>query len=168
MSRMIWMDFDAFVADSRSGPGGADPAEVVRRLPYSRLLELDGSDSPRGPSLRSFRLLHEIPPAGPEAVSVIKIFEHVPGARLRGRASPHAVVTLSCPLVSDAGRPFTYLATVRADASGVFLARFPYATVGRNGGTVAAERPTARLGDRVVPFDVTEEQVRGGATVEIR
>ena len=98
----------------------------------ARLYHFDGSEaaapSPINdliPPLRRHRMLFESVPAhaaGPSE-SHYKVFEHVRGARIVGRAPPETEVRLMLPLQTNRGRRFAYMArTISGPGSALFSA----------------------------------------------
>ncbi|WP_342679579.1 oligosaccharyl transferase, archaeosortase A system-associated [Methanofollis sp. UBA420] len=109
------------------------------------------SDSPARPldtvpALGHYRLIYE---SSADVATSIKVFEHVPGAVVKG----DGVVEL--PLVTNSGRAFTYR---QQSVNGTFV--LPYATESENGG-VRATGPY-RIAGTDTSFTVTEEAVLSG------
>jgi len=105
--------------------------EVGPASMYRALWERDGSASAQGvPALERHRLVYEFATRkGPDpGRALFKVFQHVAGARIRGRASPGSEVRARLPLVSPAGRHFEYASRTRADAEGRYELRVPYAS----------------------------------------
>ncbi len=82
-------------------------------------------------ALGHYRLVHE------SASSVtstgqkyVKIFEHVPGATIRGTASPGTEVVITVPISTNQGRTFEYRQSTVADSDGGFSLIVPYSTEG--------------------------------------
>ncbi len=96
-----------------------------------------------------------------------KLYEHVAGARLEGRAVPGAEVRASLDLESNRGRAFRYAARTRADAEGRYRLRVPHAT--RHGPASVRSRGPYRIesGGRSVLVEVDEADVTGGRAVAI-
>ncbi len=111
------------------------------------------------PALQHYRLVHESPQnvfgnvgaGGPDLKSV-KIFEYVPGARIKGDG------IIEVPVVTNAGRAFTYR---QESVNGTFIV--PYATSGWSG-EVKTTGPY-RIAGTGQTFDVTEEDIRQGRTI---
>ena len=112
----------------------------------------------RVPALQHYRLIHEtqgnvygnVGEDGPD-LKYVKIFEYVPGATIRGEG------IIEVPIVTNAGRTFTYR---QESVNGTFIV--PYATGGT--GEVRATGQY-RITDTGQVFDVTEEDVRQGRTI---
>lgn len=98
------------------------------------------------PALRHYRLIYE---SSKDPSTSIKVFEHVPGAVVKG----DGVAELS--LVTNSGREFTYR---QESVNGTFV--LPYATDRENGG-VRATGPY-RIAGTGTTFAVTEEAVLAG------
>ncbi len=99
------------------------------------------------------------------ALPGFKIYEFVPGALVKGRAAPAATVEARLGIRTHTGRSFEYVARVRADASGSYALRFPYAS-GTDTGWVAAQ-PTVELrsGAFSASLSVSEQAVAQGLPV---
>jgi len=131
----------------------------------------DGSEPERPapgdpPALARHRLVYESPPWAQEAVAApafFKVFEHVAGARVAGRAAPGARVGVSLPLRTNRGRELVYRAHTIADASGHYALRLPYAN--RDG--PPAVRPgsqyTLRCRSDSAPLEISESEIQSGA-----
>ena len=108
------------------------------------------------PALQHYRLVHESPQnvfgnvgaGGPDLKSV-KIFEYVPGARIKGDG------IIEVPVVTNAGRAFTYR---QESVNGTFIV--PYATSGWTGDVKATGQ--YRIAGTGQVFDVTEEDIQQG------
>lgn len=101
-----------------------------------------------------------------ELLSSVKIFELVPGARLRGSTWPSAKLTLFLGLkVTTTGRELVYRQSAQADANGRFELLMPYSSAGGSD-VVSAVAPIQLLAaapdgqQRVVSFRVTEQAVQ--------
>ncbi len=156
------------VAQSDSGfLGEEDPgAESMYRALYTR----DGSELGSGlPALQHYRLLYESQLRGERRrrLSLQKLFEYVPGARLVGRASPGARVRARVKVTTNRERSFVYATRVTAGPDGLYELRVPYATTGaaaaasRTGTyySIECNRERKRL-------QVPEEAVREGSVVQ--
>jgi dolichyl-diphosphooligosaccharide--protein glycosyltransferase len=155
------------IAAARAGFGAPlpGPASMQRAL-YDR----DGSAGDPGgpPPLVGHRLVYESRPgegSGRQRASLYKVFEIVPGARIRGRAAPGARVELALPVRTNRLRSFVYRASARADAGGRYVFRVPYAN--RGGPPAVTVAPAYRLlcGDDVADVAVAEPEVRAGGEV---
>jgi dolichyl-diphosphooligosaccharide--protein glycosyltransferase len=108
------------------------------------------------PALRHYRLVHESPSnvfsQSPPDLKYVKVFEHVPGARIAG----DGVIELD--LVTNAGRNFTYR---QASQNGEFVV--PYATSGSPNEVRAAGK--YRIVGTGREIDVPEEAVQQGLQV---
>ncbi|MDN7025044.1 oligosaccharyl transferase, archaeosortase A system-associated [Methanoculleus sp. FWC-SCC1] len=109
----------------------------------------------RVPALQHYRLVHESPQnvfsggASVPDIKYVKIFEYVPGAKIRGEG------VIEVPIVTNTGRTFTYR---QESASGEFVV--PYATTDGSG-EVTATGPYQIAGTALI-FDVTEDDIAQG------
>lgn len=115
------------------------------------------------------------------AVSRLKLFERVEGARLVGTALPGAAVTAGVRVVVEqddgqVARSFTHSVTTTAGPDGRFELVFPYATSGflgpQDGGTDVAAKPQGVVivtspGSGNARVDVTETAVLKGEAVPV-
>ena len=83
------------------------------------------------PAFERHRLIQESAPK-PWAPSqpFFKVYEHVAGARVEGRAPPGALVRFALGLTTPRGRSFTWRSHARAGADGRYRIRLPYSTRG--------------------------------------
>lgn len=170
---------DRYVAASRPAPDGSLAVDfrpaVARTLLYraSRQLGTAVFSGRAGfvPPLRGLRLVAESAavetlPDG-RRVPAYKLFERVPGARLRSAGwRPGDEVRLEGTLRSPSGLEFPWLDVARADARGVVELRFPYATEATAEGRALglALRSEAR---EVRVESVSESAVRAGSVLEL-
>ncbi len=113
----------------------------------------------RVPALQHYRLVHETPQNiysnaganGPD-LKAVKIFEYVPGARIKGEG------IIEVPVTTNTGREFTYR---QESVNGTFIV--PYATSGWSG-EVKTTGPY-RIAGTDQTFDVTEEDIQQGRTI---
>lgn len=107
-------------------------------------------------ALRHYRLVHESPSSVYSAPGVdlryVKVFEYVRGAVIRGDG------TIELPVVSDAGRRFTYR---QKSVNGTFVV--PYSTAGSPYGVKATGK--YRITGTGREFDVSEDAVRQGTVI---
>ncbi|MCX9012757.1 MAG: oligosaccharyl transferase, archaeosortase A system-associated [Candidatus Methanoperedens sp.] len=109
---------------------------------YARLFLLDGS-SVENPlksdakALSRYRLVYESNTTwlNKTGLKKIKIFEYVPGAKIKGKAQPGARLNISVPVSTNRNRTFNYINRIEADARGNFTLVVPYATEGTPYGT---------------------------------
>jgi dolichyl-diphosphooligosaccharide--protein glycosyltransferase len=109
------------------------------------------------PALRHYRLVHESPTnvlgqGAPIDLKYVKVFEYVPGARIRGEG------IIELPIVTNTGRPFTWR---EASENGVFIV--PYPTEGSPYDVRATGK--YRIEGSGQEFTISEEAVRSGAFV---
>lgn len=160
-------------------------ADVGPDTVFSRLYLQDGAASEeslalRGPRVRRreqavpaltrHRLVYETEPkpqAPPPGRAAFKVYEHVVGARVVGRAEPGAVVEASVELETPRGRRFTWRASTEADSAGRFALRVPYATEGAPPSVRSAPRLTLRAGGREWELSIPEEAVLLGRDVVV-
>jgi asparagine N-glycosylation enzyme membrane subunit Stt3 len=128
-----------------------------------------GGRAPLVPALERHRLVFESRPVqvgDASEPSELKVFEFVEGARVSGRAAPHAAVEASVGLRSNRQREIDYVARTRADAEGRFDLRLPYATDDSPPAVRVAPAYVLRSGGRSGFLRVSDAQVRGGGLVE--
>jgi oligosaccharyl transferase (archaeosortase A-associated) len=105
------------------------------------------------PALQHYRLVHESPSnvlsGGTRDLKYVKVFEYVPGARIRGEG------IISVELVTNTGRTFTYR---QESVQGVFTV--PYSTAGSPSDVSAQGK--YRIEGTDLEFDVSEEAVQQG------
>ncbi|MDI9617371.1 MAG: STT3 domain-containing protein [Methanothrix sp.] len=126
--------------------------------------------------MEHFRLIHEsrsfAGPYGGKQASMIKIFEYVPGAVIRGSAKDDRIVVAVLNLSSNLGRPFQYV-NYAVPRNGSYEIRVPYSTEGAYG--IKASGPyqiveispaTDGWGD-VAFVNITEKDVLEGRILEL-
>ncbi|MGB9902587.1 STT3 domain-containing protein [Methanothrix sp.] len=126
--------------------------------------------------MEHFRLIHEsrsfAGPYGEKPAAMIKIFEYVPGAIIRGRANDDRIIVAVLTLSSNLGRPFQYV-NYAVPRNGSYEIRVPYSTEGAYGIKAAGpyqvvEITPATDGSGAVAFvNITEEDVMEGGIVEL-
>jgi oligosaccharyl transferase (archaeosortase A-associated) len=109
------------------------------------------------PALHHYRLVHESPTnvfgeGAPADVKYVKVFEYVPGARIKGEG------IIEVPVVTNTGRQFTWQAESQ---NGVFIV--PYPTEGSPYDVRATGK--YRIVETGQEFSVTEDAVMTGATI---
>ncbi len=153
------------VVSARSGFGAPAPGPgSVQRA----LQERDGSAGADGrfAALARHRIVYESRPArgsGRAHPSLYKVFEIVPGARIRGRAAPGERVELTLALQTNRGRAIAYRAAGRADAEGWYVFRVPYANRGGPPDVRVAPAYRLRSAGRSAELAVQEFEVAAGA-----
>jgi asparagine N-glycosylation enzyme membrane subunit Stt3 len=143
-----------------------DPASLLAAL-YLR----DGSAPEQltggaPPALERHRLVFESRPpleADVASPSAYKVFEHVRGARVEGRAPPGSRLLLGLSVRTNRGRAFDYRARAVADRQGRYAFRLPYANQGLRGAVRVAPHYTLRCRSDVARLVVRERDVRSGA-----
>ena len=94
-----------------------------------------------------------------------KLFERVPGARLEGGgAVPGSEVLLRVDL-DVAGSGWRWFTSARADDTGRFAIRVPYATDTAAPGNVRVLGAAVRVNGQVTPVTVDEQAVQAGASI---
>lgn len=126
--------------------------------------------------MEHFRLIHEsrsfAGPYGGKPAAMIKIFECVPGAVIRGRAGDDRVVVAVLNLSSNLGRPFQYV-NYAVPRNGSYEIRVPYSTEGAYGIKAAGPyqvveiTPSTDGWGEVVFVNITEDDILEGRTVEL-
>jgi dolichyl-diphosphooligosaccharide--protein glycosyltransferase len=120
------------------------------------------------PALERHRLVYESRlrlAAAPDAPPFYKVFEHVAGARIEGRARPGAWVRAELGIRTNRGRELAYRTRARADPAGRYRLRVPYAS--RGGPPSVRAEPAWELacdGERA-SLVVDESAVRSGAAL---
>lgn len=108
------------------------------------------------PALRQYRLVHESPTniltQSPPDIKYVKVFEYVPGARIKGSG------VIAVDLVTNTGREFTYRQASSGDG---FIV--PYATSGTSNEVRAKGK--YRIEGTGQEFDVSEQAVMQGLQV---
>ena len=122
------------------------------------------------PAMTRHRLVYESRPKrfGPSPeLPGFKLYEHVAGARLEGRADPEARVEASLAIRTNQGRGFRFLAATRADGRGCFRIRFPYPSAGWESEIATGAQVELRSGDAMRHVVVPESAVVEGGTVRV-
>lgn len=123
-----------------------------------------------GTGLSHYRLVYESPPRRHFPQPEYKVFEVVPGARVRGRAEPGREVMAAVDFVTRRGRRGTFGARTVADAGGTYRLLLPVATNVVAGavsfGRGALRASGAGLPLRSAELAVPEARVRTGGTVD--
>jgi len=128
-----------------------------------RLYRFDGS------GLSQHRLVHEMEgdaTGAPPGTIPYKIFERVPGARLRGLAAPGETVTAALDFTTNRGRQGTLTWTADAGPDGSWELVVPYATASR-GDIVTGERYWLDLSTGPQAVGVSEAAVRRGSILAL-
>lgn len=111
------------------------------------------------PALTRHRLIY----AAPNGAGGAWLYEIVRGAVVVGSATPGSLITAELELDSPSGHPRTWTIRQRANETGEFRMRLPYATVGTTTSAFPARGPyRLRSQEGVVEFDVTETAVSNG------
>ena len=162
------------VAQRDSGFLSDSPGE---RSVFNALYLHDGSEFRRRygarddeivPALRRHRLVYESRLKVENDIdgrAHYKVFEHVPGAQIVGRAAPGARVRLRLPLTTNRDRKGVYRASTTADAKGRYRLRVPYANKGGPPSVRPGSHYILECGDESVRVRIAERSIRSGADV---
>jgi asparagine N-glycosylation enzyme membrane subunit Stt3 len=120
------------------------------------------------PDLERFRLTFEssvVTRAGLRIQPPYRVYEVVPGARIRGSAAPGTDVQLTLRFASSAGRGLRYVRHAIADANGEYALRVPYPTTSESSDVrpLGPYRVQSRGHERVLV--IPEAAVREGREV---
>jgi dolichyl-diphosphooligosaccharide--protein glycosyltransferase len=156
------------IAQLRYGFLGEEPIEGAI---FWSLYVYDGSEAEHPapndpPALGRHRLIYESRPWARDvgdAPAFFKVFEHVAGARIAGRAAPGARVSVTLPLRTNRHRELVYRAHTVADASGRYLLRVPYANQGSPRGVRVGPHYTLRCRGDSALLEISEQQIQSGA-----
>jgi dolichyl-diphosphooligosaccharide--protein glycosyltransferase len=155
------------------GVAGEDLGPFVAQLQTR-----DGAAGGGRPALERFRLITESPAADTRPASVrrnrprrklpipFKLFERVEGAVLEARGEPGELLTARVPIATPVGRRFSFLATSRADASGIARVRVPYST-DESAHARAVGPYTVRIGGASWQVRVPDVAVRKGGVIRV-
>jgi asparagine N-glycosylation enzyme membrane subunit Stt3 len=156
-------------------PDGYRPGPKFARTAAARLFLDDGLQRGDQQALEGLRLVADLglkqAADGPAARlgnrdgTDYKLFERVPGARLKGRGDPGERILLSVALKTASGRSLTWTREVQADAEGRWQSRCPYA-LDSPPPLTRAQEPVQARGRRTVTFVVQEQAVVRGLEVE--
>jgi len=118
------------------------------------------------PAFERHRLIQESAPKpwAPDQ-PFFKVYEHVAGALVEGRAPPGALVRFSLALETPRGRAFTWRTHVRAEADGRYRVRLPYSTRGAPPAVRPAPAYGVEVAGRAVGLAVDEAAVKEGRRV---
>jgi dolichyl-diphosphooligosaccharide--protein glycosyltransferase len=109
-----------FVANARSQ---GDNAEVASTSPTISPMPIE--------ALQHYRLVHESENAvTSDGQKYVKTFEHVPGATIKGKASPGTRVLIAVPIYDQPPEGVRLLPVNVTDANGEFTLVVPYSTEG--------------------------------------
>jgi dolichyl-diphosphooligosaccharide--protein glycosyltransferase len=147
------------------------------RSMFASLYYFDGSASEVGegpaaglrvPALERHRLVYESTlqlAAAPDAPAFYKVFEHVAGAEVEGRARPHTRVDARLGLRTNRGRELDVRTSARADAEGRYRLRLAYATRGAPPSVRTAPAWELSCESERAELVVDEASVRSGASL---
>jgi dolichyl-diphosphooligosaccharide--protein glycosyltransferase len=137
--------------------GKGDPASLTPSVPLE--------------ALQHYRLVHESESVVTyDGQKFVKTFEHVPGALIRGKASPGTNVTITVPVLTNRERVFIYRQSNLTDSKGEFTLVVPYSTDGpieggTNFDTVAVGPYQLSVGNRSYEVNVPEKLVMSGEPI---
>lgn len=114
-------------------PGLGTLHHSLYHLDGSRFLPEPNTALPEVPALTRHRLVYETQPVfrdEPEATSLYKVYEVVPGVSVEGEAPPGTPITFELVLRTNRKRRIEWEAGTRAAADGRYRMHLPYATLG--------------------------------------
>jgi dolichyl-diphosphooligosaccharide--protein glycosyltransferase len=144
---------------------------------FTSLYYLDGSEFEPGPEARGrpavpalarHRLVYESAlrlAAAPDLPPFFKVFEHVPGARVEGRARPGARVEARVELRTNRGRELVFRTHAWADGEGRYALRLPYANRGAPPSVRVGPAYALACDGEHAQLVLREREVRRGATL---
>lgn len=124
-------------------------------------------------ALQHYRLVHESESTVTyDGQKFVKTFEHVPGAVIKGNATPGTKVVIAVPIMTNKDRAFVYKQSNVTDENGEFTLVVPYSTEGPVvGGTNFDTGPAGpyqlAVGDKGYEIRVPEVYVQSGGVVQI-
>ncbi len=140
-------------------------AVIVTQSPASTAVPLE--------ALKHYRLVYESKSAvTSNGQKYVKIFEHVPGAKIEGLAPVGTDVSISAPIRTNQGREFTYKQSTVSDSDGQFELVVPYSTEGPIlGATNFATMPKGPyklvVGETQYEVKVPEQTVLAGGSTRV-
>lgn len=126
------------------------------------------------PAVSSFRLVYETKKnikTGGLLRPVYKVFERVPGAKIKGVLEKSAInfdgslPTLSTTIMTNTGRKFLYISKATVNEGKFFLIKVPYTAPGKNGDVIALTPYTLNYGKQSFKVIIKEEDVKRGKTI---
>lgn len=124
-------------------------------------------------ALKHYRLVHESESTVTyDGQKFVKIFEHVPGAVINGKAPAGTNVSISVPIRTNQERVFVYKQSNTTGADGNFTLVVPYSTEGYStSGTKFDTGPIGHyqlaIGNNVTDVSVPEEYVMNGGIMKV-
>jgi hypothetical protein len=148
--------------------------EPIEGSVFWALYHYDGSEPEEPgphdpPALERHRLVYESRPWAKDVAAspaFFKVFEHVAGARITGRAAPGARISVSLPLRTNRRRELVYRAHTTAAADGRYVLRVPYANQGSPRAVRVGTEYSLRCGSESAPLVISESEVQSGAEVK--
>lgn len=168
---------------------GQDPGDVLQldggteqwsvgpgflRTTFAQLYAHQGSALPERPCVSGLQLVRTSQgtmPLGGRKLPVAQLYRRVPGALLHGAASPNEEIRVGVILATTAGSDVPFECSTKADASGRFELRFPYAS--ESGGGVEHLSPillivgTPGPDNHPTPVSIPAAAVENGRIVEL-
>jgi oligosaccharyl transferase (archaeosortase A-associated) len=142
--------------------------------------EILGKLDPRSPdssvhleALKHYRLVHESEPNLTNCVQEnVKIFEHVRGAIIKGKAPIGTRVTISVPIATNCNRHFIYMQSNISNSNGEFMLILPYSTEGATANSTNFDaKPSGPyellMGNKSYQLRVPENSVINGGIIEV-
>jgi len=131
--------------------------------------------------LNYFRLVFEsettsvpISKENKDEIKMIKIFEYVKGAKIKGKTKPDTEVIISTEIETNQERKFNYQKTFQTKESDYFEFIVPYSTFGKKGiltdqtqFEVFASPYKLKIGEKEIEVNISEEDVLEGKTIEV-
>jgi oligosaccharyl transferase (archaeosortase A-associated) len=124
-------------------------------------------------ALQHYRLVHESESTVTyDGQKFVKTFEHVPGAVIKGNATPGTEVVLVLPVKTNQDRTFIYRQSNVTDSNGEFTLVVPYSTEGpveegTNFDTAPMGPYQLAVGDSGYEIRVPEEYVLQGGVIQV-
>jgi len=162
--------FKTVVNNPQGGTGiSFEPTQGYYRLISTRLYLNDGAGlvfASRG----CLRLVYEYPgfwDVDNEKISMIKIYEYLPGARLLITGTPYSTVQIGLPIQTNARRKFNYQVSVTLPASGSTIIYLPYSQTGNDYETKATGSYEIKSGTQKLTLSIDEKSVLIGKNYEL-
>ena len=137
---------------------------------FSAKHRIQGLCEPTLAALERHRLVYESAPFRGRAEqlhSLYKVYEHVKGAQVVGRAPPGETVSVRLALRTNQGRKIAWRSSTQADENGRYAIRVPYSTQGGPTATrVAKSYAFSCRNLEEVHVAVDEASVQSGGTQE--
>ena len=118
----------------------------------------------------TFRLVYENPESWyveNKSVNVLKVFEFVKGAILRGITRPGSLVRISVTVKTNSGRSFKWSMQTHANTKGLYQFILPYSQENCPYQTIATSPYTIFIGKKQNHINVDEKYVQQGKMLVI-